>query len=344
MRPVRKSSDADALLCNLIRLSNRKEDFLTEVFANLLRADHRLSRAFLKLLLPRWHSEAAVTVVTQHSLHAWKARPDMLVSTGALRLAVEHKLDAPQGVGQLKKYLSLPHQRASRVALISANYCQVSQDVFRHPRYVRPTSGQSHFLWTDMWPIVQLACRIEMPGAHAARRLFSELGIQPAHKLVPNLRDPDPKRALRNDRTLSKLLEPTRRALIKRGLKWKPSIQPTRSSEIYIYPPDSSPVGVIWVDPFASPSTLLVRLRMPNRKSRDLIRARLERRRYLIPAGPMLSIVPEKREARYNRWAVDVRVPWHLLLVRCKSKDAMSRTLKKLVLRIYEAASRMGTA
>lgn len=340
MRKVKKSSDADALLCNLIRLSNQKEDFLTEVFANLLQTDARLSRAFVKRLLPNRKSDAPVTIVTQHSLRAWKSRPDMLVTTGGLRIAVEHKLDAPEGSGQLSKYLTLPRRQVSRVALISADYRRLAPEILKHPRYVRPADGQSHFLWTDIWPLIQLACRLQVAGAHAARRLFSELGIQPAHRLVPNLNDPDPKRALQNDRALSKLWQPTRRALEQRGMECVSSIRTTRSSEVYVYPPDSSPIGVVWLNPFASPSTLLVRLRMADRKTRDLLLSRLESRRHLIPVGPLLSMVPGKRKAHSDRWAVDVRVPWHLLLASCKNRIAMSRALKRLVLRIIDAAAR----
>ena len=340
MRTPTRSADADGLLCNLIALTRRREDFVTEVFASLLRANRPTARAYASTLLGRPIAAGTdIRVVTQKGDHAVGCRPDMLVTVGDVRIAVEHKLDAPEGPGQIKKYLANRTGRWDHVTLVSADYCSVAEQVRGHKAYLAPTDGQHHFLWTAFWPLLLKAERAGTANAAAARRLFTELGLQPAHRYIPHLGVADAQQAAIADKKMHAMWEPLRRSLDRRNIHHESSISPRRTSELYISEFATETLQVMWLDPFSSPSSLLIRLRTDTLPRREKIYGRLEARRGTLPAGPLLSIRRENRPTGLNPYAVDVRVPWALVVDRCKNAAAAPKALKNVVLRTMLAAT-----
>jgi hypothetical protein len=213
-------SSADALLARLLKLTARKEDFITECFAAVLQADSRAAAEYWRILsaaLPSRTRTAAVTQIqTQCRMKGGSARCDLVLHAGSERVAVEHKLDAPQGRDQLPKYLALPRAEVSRVALVAADYQAVPARVVSASRYIRPSSGQEHFLWADFYPLLRHSQSRGHEVAQATRGLFDRLGLQPAHLLIGDLGTRDRERRMALDARLYRAWQPLLESLSER--------------------------------------------------------------------------------------------------------------------------------
>lgn len=265
----------------------------------------------------------------------------MIVSDGRLRIAVEHKLDARQGLGQLAKYLGLPSKHVTHLAFVAADQHSIPRSVREHKRYLNPKSGQAHYFWADFWPLMKMAEQRNVLFVPELLELLTTLGLQATHSLIGNLRHPDPDRARFFDGRLSRAWTPLRISLRRRGWrKIEPSFRKqTRTSELYLWDGPSTVLREVWLDPFSSPSALLVRLKSDSIDKRDRMHGRLESRRPKYYLGMALGIQTESRPSGWYPYAVDVRVPWSLLLDRVTRQADVPSRLKKIVLAVIDAAT-----
>lgn len=340
---VASLSSADALLARLIKLTTRKEDFITECFAAVLQADRRAANEYWRLVsrtLPAITQNATLREIhTQCRLGEGNSRCDMVLVGGRDRIAVEHKLTAPQGKGQLAKYLSLPRKEVTRVMLVSADYQTVTSEVLRERRYVKPPSGQSHFLWADFYPLLQKSQARGVAVASATRGLFDRLGLQPAHPLIGELRTRDVERRMRLDAQLYAAWQPLLTALRKRWRYVDSSIRKDRRSEIYIEEGKGELLRVVWLDPFSNPGSLRIRLKASSRVKGALLLDWLERDRSKIVHGRSIVLSVPSGLAYNQRYPhmVEVRIPWRALLGN-STRSSMPLRLKKFVLSLIAVA------
>jgi hypothetical protein len=349
-------ADDRGLLASLITLTRRREDFITECFAAVLRADSRARREYWRLLL---HGVAcnAVTrraspsIETQQSSKNGSARFDLVVASGRVRVAVEHKLTAAQGPNQLTRYMRLPRREVTHVALVAADYQGIAANVRRHRRYICPSSNKNHFLWADFYPLVARSARRGSSVARDTRHLMDDLGLQPAHPLIGDLRTRDPGIQAKRDKQLYRAWGPLRKALSRRWTaesSLRRVTTPTRWSEIYIVDgPKGEDLRVVWIDPFSNPGSLRIRLKSDRRAKRDAMLMRLERRRAKIPYGDYVDFAPVRlgTSAHGTHWAIEARIPWRVLLRGCNGnggRKRMPQVLKRFVLGLMRAAASHG--
>ena len=336
---------ADALLARLIKLTKRREDFITECFAAVLQADGRAARQYWRAITangPKSLSRATgpISVETQKSAGRGSSRLDMVVGCGGRRIGVEHKLMAPQGKGQLRKYVKLPGTDVSYVVLVTGGYQQVSTQVLSSRRYLRPSPTEDHFLWSDFYRLLQHSAARGYQIAKATIELFDKLGLQPTHPLIGDLRTADLSRRLKADQRLKKAWQPLVKTL--RGKKWSvgSSIRRDRKSEVYVCFGPSSLLREVWLDPQSSPSSLRVRLKTSSRRKRDEILAAITRPGISIPylqgLGPEPVRLPPS--VRGNHWAVEFRAPWGQLLRHCRTRADLARRLRRFVLQVMRTA------
>lgn len=262
------------LLARLIKLTTRKEDFITECFAAVLQADRQARVEYWRLLSAALSKGAQSTKIslikTQCRMGNGTARCDLVLRAGKELVAVEHKLGAAQGRDQLIRYLALPKAEASRVALVTSDYQTVHKKVIASARYLRPSSGQDHFLWADFYPILR---RSEARGnevATATRGLFDQLGLQPPHPLVGELSSRDREKRMRLDARLYAAWSPLLTSLRKRWESVGSSFRKDRRSELYIEGGQSSELLLVWLDPFSNPGSLRIRLKRISDRSGNL--------------------------------------------------------------------------
>ena len=333
MLPDRRRPSAESFLGRLIRLTRRQEDFLTECFAAVLQADQRAAASYWQQLTaqlpPRVRTAAGpVEITTQLTAGRGSSRLDMVVYRERHRIGVEHKIHAPQGEGQLPKYVTLPKTDIAYVGLVTADYQQVSADVLGSRRYARPSRDLAHFLWADFYPLLH---RSELRGsdiAAATRGLFDSLGLQPAHPLIGDLRTVDVERRSRLDARLYEAWQPLLSTLSRRWDFVGSSIRRLNKSQIYVFDGPSELLREVWLDPHSSPSSLRVRLKTNTPAKRAQILDRIGKRQ---PSAFPIRLAPSKRG---NHWAVELRTPWRKLLARTRTRSGLGIALKRFVIRL----------
>lgn len=320
-----------------------REDLLTECFAASLQADSIAAGEYWRLMMrntagPKG-ARGQVRVTTQHSSADRSARIDMRVVRQGHVLGVEHKLSAPEGAKQLRRYLSLPKTYARFIAFVSSDFRTVAPKVLANKRYLRPSSRQSHFVWADLFPLVERSAERGSAFAAATLALMHQLDLAPVHPIIGDVRDP------KNDLRLRKYWGPLVRSLGKRG--WESvlsSFGRDRKSEMWIEAGPSAYLDVVRLDPFSSPTALIVRLKADSRVKRDHMFKRLEKHRSRIPGGSTLGMLPLRlpRSAGGFDWAIDVKIGWAVLLRRCTRTNTLltERTLQRYVLSLMHAAAR----
>ncbi len=319
------------------------EDLLTECFAATLQADQVAAREYWRVMARGTsrlaEAEGNIRVTTQHSAADRTARIDMLVVREGNRLGVEHKLYAPEGAEQLPRYVSLPKTDAGFIAFVSADFRKVSPEVLKSRRYVRPPSRQTHFVWADLFPIVRRSAARGSAFAAATLALMQELDLAPVHPIIGDVRDP------KNDLRLREYWTPLTKSLTKGG--WESVISSfghNKKSEMWIELGPSAYLDVVRLDPFSSPTSLVVRLKANTRGKREHMIERLEANRAAIPCGATLGFLPIRLPPSKGGfdWAIDVKVGWEPLLKRCtRSNTALvERTLQRYVLSLMQAATR----
>lgn len=343
---LRRSDDkAGALFARLAKLTRRREDFVTECFAAVLQADGRAADSYWRILsssLPE--SIRTVTgplgVRTQITASTGNSRLDMLVTRGLFLIGVEHKIFAPQGDTQLPKYLSLPRVDISHIALVTGDYQSVADSVLESRKYVQPGGNAQHFLWSDFYALIEASEARGYEVAKATRILFDNLGLQPAHPLIGDLRTVDLERRLQLDKKLKRALLPLIDSLRKRKWGWVgSSIRNDRQSEIYVLDGPSDLLTEVWLSPMRSPSSLCVRLKTTSVIKRSRILESLLHSG-IGPQSGWMSVEPVRLQnsARGNHWAVDIRAPWKRLLKRVSSRASLETALERFVVGVMRAA------
>jgi hypothetical protein len=340
--PKTSRDSCDTLFCRIAGFTRMQEDLLTECFAATLQSDSTAASEYWRLMTrhaPKLkRARGAIHVTTQHTVGR-SARIDMRVVRQGHALGVEHKLYAPEGARQLPRYLGLPKTDARFIAFVSADFRTVGQDVLDSGRYVQPSSRQSHFLWADLYPVVARSAARGSPFAAATVALMNKLDLAPVHPIIGDVRDPQ------KDIHLRKLWIPLQRSLGKSGYDYvKSSIGHNRKSEMWIEDGPSAHLDVVRLDPFSSPTSLVVRLKADSRTKRDYMLKRLLKSRAGIPCGHTLGILPHRLPQSSNGfdWAIDVKVGWTVLLKRCNRTNTslIESTLKRFVLRLMSSAAR----
>jgi len=252
----------DDLFSSLRRFArHQEENFFTECVARVLKSDDALARAFVtylagKSLNGRHVSTAPITISTQERLGA--AVPDMIIRVGGALLAVENKLFAGQGDGQLDKYLST--SGIHRLAYV-AGYHDKRVTVIDHHKYAQPKKrSHAHFVWWELFHTIKTAgtrAQQKAPLRLALVGLFRDFGFEPVHGALGDLTDPDKSVRAENRGRFTQLWVGTEKRLRDRGWGYF-----MRKSDAWVSQPSQEcEVHKIWLTPHHQPGTLVVRLR-----------------------------------------------------------------------------------
>ena len=181
------------LLLNCWRLTNRKEDLLTEFLAATLRADKVFSSRFASLLLATGIQDPPGSIETQVDYPS--GCPDMRLTLADGRtILVENKLDAAETLRwsdeaeepepQLERYLT---ESVNGVAYIRADWKPPKAEVLAHPHYLSP-QDRPHYLWRDLHPLLAGCDNLLSVWLREAFEIF---GFTPPLPGVGDLQDPD---------------------------------------------------------------------------------------------------------------------------------------------------------
>lgn len=178
------------------------EDFFTEVWAHVLEVHPALVMDVLRAvgIDPKdrvWSVETQAAYPAASMLGGtMSCRPDLRLSSGDEVILFEHKIDADQHdeevvdpvmgerrlLSQLERYLAV--EPRAYIVLVTRGPSDVREAALAHPRYVQP-SGKSHFLWSDLYPVVEHFAQREghESGMVAELLLFMrDLHMQPPRK------------------------------------------------------------------------------------------------------------------------------------------------------------------
>lgn len=182
-----------ALFRNTQKLTNEKEDHLTEFFAASLNASDSLKVAFVQLVFGEHVKKHLIKVETQSSYP--NCRPDMkLIFDDGSVILCENKLEALETTGneltefklQLERYLQLP---VDGVMYIRSRLKSPSQKVLGHAKYIKPID-KPHFLWRDFYAI------LEVDNNSLVKELklgFEVMGFIPPNPVIGDLSREAPK-------------------------------------------------------------------------------------------------------------------------------------------------------
>jgi len=241
-----------------------REDFLTECLAATLAEDPELTRAFVALLTGSdnhlLNDGTWIGVETQVS-HERSCLDLVLRPAGAVPVAVEIKLDAPEGAGQLAKYLALPERY--RVAFLAPARRTIDHDVLAHTRYLRPADGRDHLTWFDVHSLIASDVR-----AHAARTtlriallgLLEELGFAPPVPQLGDLQASNSRERADARQNAGKLLDGVRATLVALGWELQGGDQP---GDVWTRRGRVGRLSRVWVGTFVERNRLKVRLYFP---------------------------------------------------------------------------------
>jgi len=230
------------------KLTDRREDHLTEFFAAALELSPQVRKAFFDLVIAPfarahgWPPSEISKISTQHCYDDASCRPDMLLtlSNGKL-IACEHKLDAAETLGpelddrlQLERYLDLP---VDGLIYVRSSWKPPELHVLKHPKYIRP-ADREHFLWRDFYPLFE---GLADPFQSWIREGFEALGFTPPHPAIGEL---DTEAEQRN---FAKFWDKTRS--FARDLGWYSS--PGSIVQLYLEDNDASSASVVFIQPTA---------------------------------------------------------------------------------------------
>lgn len=185
-----------------------RETFFTASLAGTLQSSIALRRRFVEILVGgrAWEgyrigqADIDVTTEERHTSRGDACRFDLLLAiNGTHKIAIEAKLDAPEGVDergrrQVDRYLKL--KSIDHVAYVTAAETEPSGYAKRQEktgRYLVPRDkGQLvrwHFLWSDFYSAVRVLAQSPRPNplVLALLGLLDNRRLQPQHKLVGHL-------------------------------------------------------------------------------------------------------------------------------------------------------------
>jgi hypothetical protein len=320
------------------RLTDRKEDHLTEFLAAGLELDSAFRDAWSSLVLHpyaarnRWDSPRIAEVSTQCTYADAGCRPDLVLKLRDSHvIACEHKIEAPEtlgkegtnreGIEQLERYLELP---IHGLAYFRWSWLPPSDVVLRHSKYIRP-SNREHFLWSDLYSALQQATTETIRWLCEG---FQHLGFTPPHPAIGELSDSDLTVRAANRENFAKFWQSARSALHEMG--WK--VTTGSSCELYLGQNERSVAEWIYVSPLRNNGRLLL-IRVTPRDSHD--RAQLADR--LAKAAERISVPVELERlcvprVEGKRDVVDLAISLADLLSECTTTEAIERKLSAYVL------------
>jgi hypothetical protein len=234
------------------RLTNSRENHLTEFFAAALTLSHEFRSVYAQLVLTEfaqrkgWEKPAIAEVETQVSYPGTSCQPDMRLRLmdGHVVLA-EHKLDALETMGpesnerdQLRRYLELP---VDGVIYVRASWKPPGQDVLDHPAYIRP-HGREHFQWRDFYPLLPSDGDLFLSWL---REGFEHLGFTPPHPAIGDLNSPDPEACRANRQNFAKLWSSIRS--LAHDLGW--TVGTGAIAELYLWNSPSKHASEVFISP-----------------------------------------------------------------------------------------------
>lgn len=331
------------------RLTDAKENHLTEFLAAALDADQAFRDAYASVVLKAfceqrgWADSGVEAVETQLSYPGTGCCPDLaLTLTGGQVILCEHKIEAPETLGaedgdgeavrQLERYLRLP---VDGVAYFRSTWKPPSAAVLAHPKYVRP-KGKEHFLWRDLYPV------LEHGTTDLTRWLvegFESLGYTPAHPSVGDLADRDDTVRSANKKNFAKLWQRTRSSL--RELGWK--VGTGSVCELYLHS-ENAAAREIYITPLReSGRILLVRVTPAQEGSVASVKRRLDEAAETMRVAPRIEIVLVSRGQGAGSLrrvgVVDAETPLAKLLEGIATPEAIEDELWSYVLPLVQAAS-----
>ncbi len=329
------------LFVRLMKYTGEKEDFFTECLAAALREDAQLSRAFVCELcgdqvdgipIPTTN----IDLKTQERFPDTQSRIDMVFRLGGeLTLGVENKLWAAEGVSprgerQLERYLRV--KEVDRLAFITGYDAKVTKKTLRHPKYLRPRNGRDHFLWSDVYRVVEAA------GTSLVNRatlgLLARLGFDPPAPLIGDLLHPEAATRKRNRGNFAKLWGVTRHRLKLQG--WD-EIGRGSIAQLYIRKGKAKRLSRAWLDPIHHPNWLRVRLDF--RQGISIVRMRNELLEADLPLKEFVEIAEENvRRVKGQINCLEVRIPQSKLFEGASDPEAISRRLADFVLAVFDKA------
>jgi len=258
------------------RLTQSREDHLTEFFASALNISPIFRKRYLELTLSRfarkhrWTVPCIESISTQVKFEGTTCCPDMILRlSDGKTIACEHKLDALETLGpqqdertQLDRYLDLP---IDGLIYVRGSWKVLSSEVLEHPKYVHPLQGE-HFLWRDFYPLFT----DENVVMDWLRDGFERLGFTPPHPSVGEMSGPDDQENHRNRKNFAKLWGKTRSFAHRLG--W--SVNPGSIVELYLSQNPSSCAESIFISPTKF-DRFLVRV-TPRKASDHLLQPRLQ--------------------------------------------------------------------
>ncbi len=244
------------IFVKLFKLSNAKENTLTECLAATLQENPDFCRKFLMVLCGEKVdsvpiSTAKIEIKTQQS--GPNSRIDMeIILNKRKKIGIENKLDSPEGKGQLLKYLELP---IDRLAFITREYIRVNKKVLRQTkRYLRPNDKRAHFFWSDFYRKLESSAK-KYPGYSLTRalfELFNHLGFKPPMSEIGDLKNDSvvAKKFLKYwDLTAKKLGE----------MGWVSKVLMCRAGQ-WCWDDKSKVIESVWLDPVEVPGVLRARI------------------------------------------------------------------------------------
>ena len=333
------------------RLTDRKEDHLTEFIAAALETDRAFRDAYFSVVLDAfcdqrgWAGARIQTVETQRNYPGTGCCPDVVLNlTGGQVVLCEHKIEAPETLGiesadekavrQLERYLRLP---VDGVAYFRSTWTSPSDVVLKHSNYVKPKSRE-HFLWRDLYRPLQVGT------TDVTRWLvegFEALGYTPAHPTVGDLADRDVVIRSANKKNFAKLWQRTRSSL--RELGWK--VGSGSVCELYLHSANAA-AREIYITPLREGGRiLLVRVTPAQEGSVAEIKQCLGRAADSVRVAPRVETVLVPRGqgqdagSRRRVAVVDVEIPLAKLLEGIAGTEAIENELWSYVLPLAKAVS-----
>jgi hypothetical protein len=326
------------------RLTEAKEDHLTEFLASALDVDEGFRRAYASTVLQTygsqqgWEPAEIKAITTQVDYLNARCRPDLALTLADGHIIVcEHKLDAPETlgelvpaeeecapVGQLERYLELPGVDA--VAYFRSSWKTPDKVVLGHRRYIRPSSGREHFLWSDLYGSLSSGSTLV---CHWLRDAFETFGFTPPH---PSIGEFD---GLANRENLKKLWDLTRTRL--RNMGW--NVENGSICQLYLRNNADSNADTIYVSPFGPGGRILL-VRVTPRNAEKIAEMSARLRSSTMAALEVESVYVPR--AGGSRAVIDVKIPFTRLLEGASGVQEIEHKLSDHVCCIADRVSTGG--
>lgn len=178
------------------RGSSGPEDTFTALVAYALSSNPDIAREWANLLLSHVPSQTELfdNIPVEVSIYPYSgsAQPDFAITLGnRARIVFEHKLDSPEGVDQIHRYLLLCEKEERQVdiphflAFVAPKVHNLVGDCYKAERFVK--IGNRHPLWSDLGGIIEERVE-ETPGIRELYELFDYMNLLPFE--IPDTLEP----------------------------------------------------------------------------------------------------------------------------------------------------------